>query len=218
EGGGCARGRPAPDGVLLAGALPDGGGIEVARRLRGGSNGPIIMLTARRNEIDKITGLDAGADDYVTKPFSHGELLARIRAQIRRGPTTAVTSQDSHGVYTLGQFRLDTGIPRVTPAERGLDGPAPEFENPRRAAGGRWSRRRAAPAFYERVGAQLLRRRACAGRVRAHDTQEDRTRPQSPHVPAHRSGRRLPIGGRGDAPNGVQQSMMRCCAAVAVRG
>src|SRR5262249_60096692 len=97
EGGGCARGRPAPDGVLLAGALPDGGGIEVARRLRGGSNGPIIMLTARRNEIDKITGLDAGADDYVTKPFSHGELLARIRAQIRRIPGAGAPTDGRHG-------------------------------------------------------------------------------------------------------------------------
>src|SRR5437588_5611107 len=80
------RSQPAPDTVLLDVALPDLSGVEVARRLRAGSNVPIIMLTARRNEIDKITGLDAGADDYVTKPFSHGELLARIRAQIRRNP------------------------------------------------------------------------------------------------------------------------------------
>src|SRR5438445_13261890 len=80
-----ARSQPPPDTVLLDVALPDLSGVEVARRLRAGSNVPIIMLTARRNEIDKITGLDAGADDYVTKPFSHGELLARIRAQIRRG-------------------------------------------------------------------------------------------------------------------------------------
>src|SRR3954447_14701218 len=81
-----ARNQPAPDVILLDVALPDLSGIEVARRLRAGSTVPIIMLTARRNEIDKITGLDAGADDYVTKPFSHAELLARIRAQIRRGP------------------------------------------------------------------------------------------------------------------------------------
>src|SRR6185437_13699793 len=66
-----ARSQPPPDAVLLDVALPDLSGIEVARRLRAGSNMPIIMLTARRNEIDKITGLDAGADDYVTKPCSH---------------------------------------------------------------------------------------------------------------------------------------------------
>src|SRR5690349_23869900 len=105
-----ARAQPAPDTVLLDVALPDLSGIEVARRLRAGSNVPIIMLTARRNEIDKITGLDAGADDYVTKPFSHGELLARIRAQIRRNPTMTVTAESAHGVYTIGHLRVDTGM------------------------------------------------------------------------------------------------------------
>jgi two-component system response regulator RegX3 len=129
-----ARSQPAPDTVLLDVALPDLSGVEVARRLRAGSTVPIIMLTARRNESDKIIGLDAGADDYVTKPFSHGELLARIRAQIRRGPTAAVTGQDSHGVYTVGQLRLDTGMRRVTREERVIDVSAREFEILRRLA------------------------------------------------------------------------------------
>src|SRR5919205_3675244 len=109
EGLAVARSRPAPDTVLLDVALPDLSGVEVARRIRAGSNVPIIMLTARRNEIDKITGLDAGADDYVTKPFSHGELLARIRAQIRRGPTAAAATEQAHGIYTVGALRIDTG-------------------------------------------------------------------------------------------------------------
>jgi len=122
-----ARGQPAPDTVLLDVALPDLSGIEVARRLRAGSNVPIIMLTARRNEIDKITGLDAGADDYVTKPFSHGELLARIRAQIRRGPSLPV-AEPTHAVYTVGQLRLDTGMRRVTRDERIIEVSAREFE------------------------------------------------------------------------------------------
>src|SRR6267143_3729045 len=91
-----ARSQPAPDTVLLDVALPDLSGVEVARRLRAGSNVPIIMLTARRNEIDKITGLDAGADDYVTKPFSPGELLARIRAQIRRVTGGAAPGEAAH--------------------------------------------------------------------------------------------------------------------------
>src|ERR1051325_11424987 len=69
-----ARSQPAPDTVLLDVALPDLSGVEVARRIRAGSKGHICMYPARRNEIDKITGLDAGPDDYVTKPFSHGEL------------------------------------------------------------------------------------------------------------------------------------------------
>src|ERR671926_424079 len=108
-----ARSQPAPDTVLLDVALPDLSGIEGARRLRAGSNVPIIMLTARRSEIDKITGLDAGADDYVTKPFSHGELLARIRAQIRRGPTPSGTTELAHGIYTVGALRIDTGMRRL---------------------------------------------------------------------------------------------------------
>src|SRR5437773_9008015 len=109
-----ARSQPAPDTVLLDVALPDLSGVEVARRLRAGSNVPIIMLTARRNEIDKITGLDAGADDYLTKPFSHGELLERIRAQIRRGPLGAIPSESSHGLYSIGALRIDTGMRRLT--------------------------------------------------------------------------------------------------------
>ena len=105
EGLSVARGQPAPDTVLLDVALPDLSGVEVARRLRAGSNVPIIMLTARRNESDKITGLDAGADDYVTKPFSHAELLARIRAQIRRGPQPAGRTDSAHGVFIVGALR-----------------------------------------------------------------------------------------------------------------
>src|SRR3954471_14815286 len=118
-----ARSQPAPDTVLLDVALPDLSGVEVARRLRAGSNVPIIMLTARRNEIDKITGLDAGADDYVTKPFSNGELLARIRAQIRRsaGAAAAAATDVSHGVFTVGALRVDTGMRRLTRADRVID-------------------------------------------------------------------------------------------------
>jgi DNA-binding response OmpR family regulator len=122
-----ARSQPAPDTVVLDVALPDLSGVEVARRLRAGSNVPIIMLTARRNEIDKITGLDAGADDYVTKPFSHGELLARIRAQIRRGPTGGAADA-AHGVYSIGQLRIDTGMHRVTRDDRVIDLSAREFD------------------------------------------------------------------------------------------
>src|SRR5438477_1827521 len=122
-----ARTQPPPDTVLLDVALPDLSGVEVARRLRAGSHVPIIMLTARRNEIDKITGLDAGADDYITKPFSHGELLARIRAQIRRGPGLS-SAEPTHAVYTLGELRLDTGMRRVQRGERVIEVSAREFE------------------------------------------------------------------------------------------
>ena len=129
EGLAVARAQPAPDTVLLDVALPDLSGVEVARRLRAGSNVPIIMLTARRNEIDKITGLDAGADDYVTKPFSNGELLARIRAQMRRGAMSGSAAGDVvHGVYTIGQLRIDTGMRRLTRDDRVIDVSAREFD------------------------------------------------------------------------------------------
>jgi DNA-binding response OmpR family regulator len=75
-----------PDLVVLDLMLPKIDGLEVCRRIRWTSDVPIIMLTARTTEPDKLTGLDAGADDYVTKPFSPRELLARIRAVLRRAP------------------------------------------------------------------------------------------------------------------------------------
>jgi DNA-binding response OmpR family regulator len=122
------RTQPPPDTILLDVALPDLSGVEVARRLRAGSNVPIIMLTARRNEIDKITGLDAGADDYLTKPFSHGELLARIRAQLRRGLVAGASGEVAHGVFTIGALRIDTGSRRLTRGERVIEVSAREFD------------------------------------------------------------------------------------------
>lgn len=74
-----------PDAVLLDLGLPDLDGVEVARRLREWSSVPVVVLSARGREADKIEALDAGADDYVTKPFDVGELMARVRAALRRG-------------------------------------------------------------------------------------------------------------------------------------
>jgi two-component system KDP operon response regulator KdpE len=73
-----------PDLVILDLALPDRSGIEVCRELRTWMSAPILILSVRANEADKILALDEGADDYLTKPFSAGELLARIRALLRR--------------------------------------------------------------------------------------------------------------------------------------
>jgi two-component system KDP operon response regulator KdpE len=77
-------GRRPPDAVILDLGLPDVDGIEVIRRLRGWSQAPVIVLSGRSGPGDKIAALDAGADDYVTKPFSMDELLARLRAALRR--------------------------------------------------------------------------------------------------------------------------------------
>jgi len=78
-----ARDRP-PDLVVLDGMLPGLDGVEVCRRLRAGSDVAILMLTARDGVADRVAGLDAGADDYLVKPFAHDELLARVRALLRR--------------------------------------------------------------------------------------------------------------------------------------
>ena len=84
-----------PDLVLLDLMLPGMDGFEVCRRIReGGSSVPIVMLTAREEEDDKVLGLELGADDYVTKPFRNRELLARVKANIRRGAMSAAPSAD----------------------------------------------------------------------------------------------------------------------------
>lgn len=95
-----ARADP-PDLVLLDVNLPDLGGVEACRRLRSFWFGPLIMVTGRRNEADRILGLDAGADDYVIKPFLPNELLARIRACLRRTRPLAA------GGSSLGTFVID---------------------------------------------------------------------------------------------------------------
>jgi two-component system response regulator RegX3 len=84
-------GREHPDLVLLDLMLPDLPGTEVCKRIRATSNVPIIMLTAKDTEVDKVVGLELGADDYVTKPFSMRELIARVRAVLRRGDREPIT-------------------------------------------------------------------------------------------------------------------------------
>src|SRR5919107_1855367 len=85
--------RAEPDLVLLDVMLPDGSGYDVCRELRAGSGVPIIMLTARGEETDRIVGLELGADDYIVKPFSAREVVARIRAVLRRAGEQA-SAQD----------------------------------------------------------------------------------------------------------------------------
>jgi two-component system KDP operon response regulator KdpE len=91
-----------PDLVILDLGLPDVDGVEVTRQLRGWSNVPVIILSVREQETDKVAALDAGADDYLTKPFGMGELLARIRVALRHQvPTIA------QPVFQLGDLKVD---------------------------------------------------------------------------------------------------------------
>jgi two-component system, OmpR family, KDP operon response regulator KdpE len=94
-----------PDVVLLDLGLPDIDGVEVTRRIRGWSRVPIIVISARGQESDKIDALDSGADDYLTKPFAAGELLARIRVALRHGDLSAASQAEA--VVTLGRARVD---------------------------------------------------------------------------------------------------------------
>jgi two-component system KDP operon response regulator KdpE len=93
-----------PDLVVLDLGLPDGDGIDFIRGLRTWSEIPVIVLSARTMETDKIAALDAGADDYLVKPFGTGELLARVRAQLRRHPRA---SADAQSLLEFGDVRID---------------------------------------------------------------------------------------------------------------
>jgi len=112
--------RCLPDLVILDLGLPDMDGIEVVHSLRGWSSAPILVLSARGAQAEKVSALDAGADDYVTKPFGMDELLARIRSALRRaGPTdTAVVETEAFSI-DLAAKRLTTaeGEVRLTPTE-----------------------------------------------------------------------------------------------------
>lgn len=98
-----------PDLVILDLGLPDIDGVEVTRRIREWSKIPIIILSVREQEEDKIAALDAGADDYLTKPFGMGELLARIRTVMRRQTTT-----NTEPVFSTGNLVVDRANRRVT--------------------------------------------------------------------------------------------------------
>jgi two-component system, OmpR family, KDP operon response regulator KdpE len=95
-----------PDLIILDLGLPDGDGVQFLRDLRGWSKVPVIVLSARVSEQDKIEALDAGADDYLTKPFGVGELLARVRAASRRRLEGVA---DPHAVFTFGDVKIDLG-------------------------------------------------------------------------------------------------------------
>ncbi len=116
-----ARDTP-PDLIVLDWMLPGLDGLEVCRRLRQGGPVPILMLTARDTVNDRVQGLDAGADDYMVKPFNLDELLARIRALLRR------TQPNRPKVYQFSDLTLDTGTRQALRNDRVIDLTAKEYE------------------------------------------------------------------------------------------
>ena len=120
-----ARAVP-PDLVVLDLGLPGLDGLDVARELQRRGPVPVIMLTARGEEVDRVIGLELGADDYLVKPFSPRELVARVRAVLRRAG--AQRSSDRTGALTVGDVVVDLDRRNVTVAGRPVDLTATEFE------------------------------------------------------------------------------------------
>ena len=118
-----ARARP-PDLVVLDLGLPGLDGLEVARDLRRTSSVPIIMLTARGEETDRVLGLELGADDYLVKPFSPRELVARVRAVLRRTDG----AQAERERFVVGDVVVDTGRREVSVGDRAVELTATEFD------------------------------------------------------------------------------------------
>ncbi len=121
----------APDVVVLDIMLPGEDGLSLARTLRSQSNLPILMLSARGDEIDRVVGLEVGADDYLAKPFSPRELLARLRALLRRAATTTLTAQtqaDAAQHASFGPYVLDDVARRLFRGEAEVPINGAEFE------------------------------------------------------------------------------------------
>ena len=115
-----------PDLIILDLMLPGLHGLEVCRRLRPTAQVPIIMLTARREETDRVVGLEMGADDYVVKPFSPRELVARVRAVLRRA--AADPAQDGTGSLRFGRIAVHRRTRRVTVDDHDVQLTAKEFD------------------------------------------------------------------------------------------
>ncbi|GAC79152.1 two component transcriptional regulator, winged helix family [Gordonia malaquae] len=117
-----------PDIVLLDLMLPGVSGTEICKLIRAKSATPVIMVTARDSEIDKVVGLELGADDYVTKPYSARELIARIRAVLRRGGVVADDEDAAIGVIEVGPVRMDVQRHTVSVSGADVTLPLKEFD------------------------------------------------------------------------------------------
>ncbi len=116
------------DLILLDLMIPEISGIDVCRAIRSNSQVPIIMLTAKDSEIDKVVGLELGADDYVTKPYSSRELVARIKAVLRRGAVEDLIGTESAGVHEVAGIRMDVERHQVSVNGVNISLPLKEFE------------------------------------------------------------------------------------------
>jgi DNA-binding response OmpR family regulator len=127
--------RESPDLVILDLLLPKMDGLEVCRRIRRQSFVPLLMLTAKKDETDKIVGLELGADDYMTKPFSPREMVTRVRAILRRAKQATVLSTNADGAMEFGDLRIDVPRHEVRVGARAISLTAKEFDLLRTLAG-----------------------------------------------------------------------------------
>ncbi len=178
-----------PDLVLLDLNLPGLDGLDVARAMRRDSNVPIIMVTARVDEADRLVGLELGADDYIVKPFSPKELVARVRAVLRR----AGQAPDAPAVLHAGDVAIDLTRHQVEVAGRKVDLTPSEFDL--LAALVREPGRVFTPpaAAGSLPGRRLHRLRAHGRRPHQEPAGEDRARPAPPALRPDRLRRRLPV-------------------------
>nr|WP_315021369.1 response regulator [uncultured Aminipila sp.] len=117
-----------PDLILLDVMLPSMDGFQVCKRVREGSTVPIIMLTAKEEEVDKVLGLELGADDYITKPFGMRELIARIKANLRRTELATGAANDPSNIQDFGSLEIDMNRYEVRKHNQVLELTLREFE------------------------------------------------------------------------------------------
>lgn len=179
-----------PSLIMLDLGLPDIDGIEVITKIRSWSAVPIIVISARTEDSDKIAALDAGADDYLTKPFSVDELLARVRANLRRSSMASSEYRSEHVRQRSAAYRLRRRI-RDERRARALAHPnRVQIARP----SGEKRRQGAHPHLHHPrdMGHELGQRSGEPARVHAHPAQEDRGRPLSPQDDSDAHGCRVP--------------------------
>ena len=184
-----------PDVVLLDLGLPDLSGVEVLRTIRAWSQVPVIVLSARHGSDDKVEALDVGADDYVTKPFGMDELLARVRAAVRR----AVPDQPPEPVVT-DAFTVDLAATRVTRDGEEVRLTPTEWRLLEALVTRPGPAGLPAPAAERGLGAGLHRRDQLPAGLPRRPAPQARGRPVPPAAPGHRAGDGLPLRALTDGP------------------
>jgi CheY-like chemotaxis protein len=177
-----------PELVITDLFMPHMDGIELCKRIRSVSNVPIIVLSVKGEERAKVEALDSGADDYVTKPFGTDELLARVRAALRRG-----TADSEVDVFEVGDFKVDLGSRRVHAGGQGSPADTEGVRPVRLHGAASEPRHHASHAARSGVGRSVAGTTGVLARVHGPIAQEARTGSLQPAIPGHRAVGRLSI-------------------------